>query len=812
MAWPGLRQMGELLETLPLWFYLKDRAGRYIQATTRYARSIGMSRAELLGRTDLDIRPGEPAEGAQRAHERVVRTGVATPTGEERFQEGGKQRAMATWRLPLRGPDGAVAAVIGLGLDITDLKEAEDALRESEGRLKLLEENVVDVLWTIGTDLRMMSITPSVTRFSGFAPEEVLASSLEEILTPASVEKVIAALEEEFRAEGGGLADPDRTRTMELEHRRKDGSTVWAETTFSFLRDGSGGLVGFLGVTRDITERKRAEEALRRSETELRVRSRVSEIFLTAPDDRAFQEVLGYLMEALGCRYGIFGTVGADGCWACPTAQRVAGGSKEEQDMTLTLHPSAWEDVWGRALSEGGPRVSNAPVRAPGGDLIVLRAVAVPLLHRGRVSGAIMLGERDTDFTETEASLLVAVAGKVEPVLHARQEREGLEAERRLAVEALRLSEDRYRDLFENAGDLIQVVDLQGRLLYVNRMWRETMGHTAEESRTLALADIVHPDHAPIFQSVLERTRDGEPVGHFECVLVTKDGRAVEVEGSMSARIEGGRPVSIRGILHDVTARRRAERESEEARRRAELYVDVLSHDINNMNQAIGAYVEMALSSSGLTKDQRRYLDTTLGQSRAISGLIDKIRRLTALIKGVGGNVTMDLHGVLSDAAQRAIDTHPGRVVRVENPRPMLDVTVRGTELLKDVFFNIIDNAIKYDAHGEVVVEVSYTTGPEDGICIVEVADHGPGVPDALKERIFDRLERGVQQHIRGTGLGLTLANEVVRRAGGAVWVEDRVPGDPGQGARFGVLLPRGAPGAGTDAPREGPIAPGKGG
>ncbi len=144
--------------------------------------------------------------------------------------------------------------------------EMERELHETEKYYHLLAENVTDVIWTMYLNLRFTYITPSIMHLTGHSVEEVMSLTLEELLTPASYELAMKTLAEELTMEQSEQKDLLRTRMLELELTRKDGSTVWTETKMTFLRDQNGQPVGILGVTRDITERKQAEEALLESQ------------------------------------------------------------------------------------------------------------------------------------------------------------------------------------------------------------------------------------------------------------------------------------------------------------------------------------------------------------------------------------------------------------------------------------------------------------------------------------------------------------------------------------------------------------------
>lgn len=147
--------------------------------------------------------------------------------------------------------------------------EFERELAENEERYRLLADNVTDTIWTTDLQLNVTYISPSVERLRGFTVEEAMALPVTETLAPGSLELALKILSEELAAERKGDRNPDRTLTMELEVGRKDGSTIWVEMSMRFLRDECGQPVGLLGVTRDVSDRKKAEEELRKINEEL---------------------------------------------------------------------------------------------------------------------------------------------------------------------------------------------------------------------------------------------------------------------------------------------------------------------------------------------------------------------------------------------------------------------------------------------------------------------------------------------------------------------------------------------------------------
>jgi PAS domain S-box-containing protein len=189
--------------------------------------------------------------------------------------------------------------------NISERKRAERALRDSEEKYRLIADHMADTVWVVDMGMRFTYVSPSVTRMYGTTVEEVMSQPIAQSLTPESLETALKVFSEEMAREAQGTIDPGRTRTLELEEYKSDGSTIWVESSMSFLRDENNAVIGILGVSRDITDRKRAEaerdaleartRQLQKSESLGRMAGAIAHHF-----NNQLQGVIGYLEMAMG--------------------------------------------------------------------------------------------------------------------------------------------------------------------------------------------------------------------------------------------------------------------------------------------------------------------------------------------------------------------------------------------------------------------------------------------------------------------------------------------------------------------------------
>ncbi|HMK65295.1 MAG TPA: PAS domain S-box protein, partial [Thermodesulfobacteriota bacterium] len=253
-------RLSQLIDSSHDWVWEVNKNGVYTYAGPQCQKLLGYLPEEIIGKTPFDLMPPEEAERIGP----IFRSYVADRKPFYRLEnlnrhKDGHNVILETNGQPIIDKKGQFQGYRGMDRDITEGKQAEEALRESEWKYRLIAENMADVIAVLDMNLRFTYISPSIMRLRGFTVEEAMAQTLDQSMTPESIKNILVVIEEEMELEAGGTADPNRIRTIEVEQYHKEGPLVCLEVNFSFLRDENQKAIGILSVSRDISERKRSE-------------------------------------------------------------------------------------------------------------------------------------------------------------------------------------------------------------------------------------------------------------------------------------------------------------------------------------------------------------------------------------------------------------------------------------------------------------------------------------------------------------------------------------------------------------------------
>jgi two-component system cell cycle sensor histidine kinase/response regulator CckA len=442
----------------------------------------------------------------------------------------------------------------------------------------------------------------------------------------------------------------------------------------------------------------------------------------------------------------------------------------------------------GRTLTEGSPIAEFVPD-------------AEPAFH------AALAGEtrnmercfRDTDgsdrwFESTHAPVVDEEGTIIGVCLNARDISTRKQAER-----ALRESEARYRDLFDNASDLVCATDADGGFIYVNRAWHDSIGRPDAEPGRHRFPDLVHPDSRERYAEVVERVLAGETQTHVELVLVTAAGTSITVEGNLSCTLEDGRAVMVRGIYRDITERKRVQDQLRQAERMqaAGRLAGGMAHEVNNMMTGVLGFSEFLIRSLAEDDPRRAEVQEIIHAGARAS---DVTRQLLAFTRQqLLHPEPLDLNGVvrgMEKMLRRSLGEDHVLELRLTEEVGQIRAD-RGQ--LEQVLVNLILNARDAmhdrgrvtigtararldEVYAQAHTGVSIPSG--DYVCLA-VTDTGVGMGPEIRARIFEPFftTKPVGQ---GTGLGLSTVYGIVKQSDGFIWCYS----ESGQGTTFKIYLP----------------------
>lgn len=380
------------------------------------------------------------------------------------------------------------------------------------------------------------------------------------------------------------------------------------------------------------------------------------------------------------------------------------------------------------------------------------------------------------------------------------QSEEQLKALHQEAQTALKESEERYKELFENANDIIYTHDLRGNFTSINQEAVRVFGYTPEEAKKVNIAQIVDPEYLPLARQKIQEKLKGSPsTSPYEILTHTKSGAAIWVEVSTRLIIKKGQPVGIQGIARDITERKKNEQAQKE-------FISLASHQLRSPLTAIKLVSDALIQKDlGLSEDkEKEYLNKIFNSTEGMIKLVEDLLNVSRL---EAGHLKLELKPIpLEDFTQNIIDeimvmaeSAKCKII-FKKPQEKLPPALIDPGLMKQVVHNLLTNAVRYSpkSGGEIIVTLELKNQKTEklknrktqelknaevkdssvfgflGSCVViSVQDNGIGIPKEDQPRIFDkffRAQNAKEKETEGTGLGLYLAKMIVEDHGGKIW------------------------------------------
>jgi PAS domain S-box-containing protein len=693
----------------------------------------------------------------------------------------------------------------GAVFDVTERRAAE----QERLQLAAIVESSEDAI--IGTDLddTVVSWNAGAERIYGYTAEEMIGRPVSITVPPDRVHERTDWLEE-IRA-GTSVENRDSLRL------RKNGELVDVSVTLSPIRDASGGVVGASTIARDITERKRSEEALRQKTAFVEL---LHSVAAAANESTTLEKALQICIDR----------VCAHTDWPVGHVYLVADDDSEELVPTTLWHlanPEQFEafrriteatrfssgvGLPGRVLASRAPlwimdvtADSNFPRAKQAEEIGVRAAFAFPVLVGKDVAAVLeFFSPEAIEPDEPLLRVMAHVGGQLGRVI-----------ERRRAEEALRDSEKHYRSVIETANDAFVSIDQAGVITDWNDRAENAFGWPRDEVLGRPLEEVVIPaSYRAAHRKGMKRflaTGEGPVLSStVEVEALHRDGHQFPVELTIWA-IQVGQAYQFNAFVRDVSERKRAESErerllaaAEEARnelsaqnerlleldRLKDEFIALVSHELRTPLTSIRGYTELLIDETAgkLTDEQRQFLAVVDRNSNRLLNLVGDLLFLAQIEAGklvldVGA---LDLGSLASEAVETARPTAEEKGVTLTLATGPVPLLAGDRSRIGQLLDNLVSNAVKFtDSGGRVDVRVRSLKKR----AVIEVRDSGIGIPAGEQQFLFQRFFRtstATEQAIQGTGLGLAISKAIVEAHGGEISVES----EEGVGTSFRVTLP----------------------
>ena len=629
-----------------------------------------------------------------------------------------------------------------------DMAVALKKLRESEERYRLLANNVTDVIWIRDMNLNLIYISPSVKDQQGYTAEEVKARTIEESWTADSLKYIREVFVEELEKEKDKKKDMNKSRTIEVEAKCKDGSTIWTEAKMSFLRDKKGEPIGIIGVTRNITERKIAEETLRENEEKYRNLIERANDGVIIVQDGIVKFVNNRIVDLFG--YNV------DELYNTPFLNYVF---PDDRNKIKELHE-------GRLQGEDVPNIYEMQALHRDGRKIVIETNAGFITYHGKP--AVLAFIRDI-------------------------------TERKQTEKALQESEEKYRTVLEANPDPVVVYDIEGKVIYFNPAFTRVFGWNLEE-RLGKKMDLFVPEGAwRETKMMIEKVLAGERFSGIETQRFNKNGEVIPV--SISGAIykdQNGKPIGSVINIRDITEQKKLEAQLQQAQKMESIgtLTGGIAHDFNNILGIIIGNTELALEDIPERERARFNLDEI--QTAALRAKDVVIQLLSFARKTKLEQKAIKLIPVVKDSIKLLRATIPVNIDICQKMTASYDTIFADPTQIHQIIINLCTNAshAMKENGGILGIEIEnvlfekQSDAPHPDLLTgsfvkLTVSDTGQGIRPELKDRIFDPYFT-TKEVGKGTGMGLSVVHGIVKNYGGIISVESKV----GKGTTFYIYLP----------------------
>jgi PAS domain S-box-containing protein len=644
-----------------------------------------------------------------------------------------------------------------------------------------LFEDSTDAIYTHDLEYRITSWNRAAELLTGFTRDEMLAKKLSHLIAPGSLERATEMLNLKLQGQA--------STTYEIEVVAKDGHRIPLEVSTRLIEK-EGKVVGVQGAARDISERKKALEALRLDEARLEALLKLSQM-----SESSTQQIADFALEQgillTKSRYGLLAFSNGDGSELTVRSCSRAAMEKCALDEKQRPHSLPAVGLWGEAVRQRRPIIVNDysasnPLQhgCPQGHVDILRFLCIPVLEHETVVAVVGVANKDDGYDEPDVRQLTLLMDGMWKLIQQKR-----------AEEAVRSSEQRYRLLFEHNMAGVFRTALDGRFIDCNESFAQILGYSSPAEVLRHRAQDFYGDTGDR-DAFISRLKEHKAVTSYEVCLRRRDGGRVWVlENSSLIESDNGAPAEIEGTLIDITERKRAEDEWRQAKEAAEAanrakseFLANVSHEVRTPLNGVMGMTELALDTP-LSPEQREYLEAIKSSAdsllRVVNDILDfsKIEAHKLDLDSVEFRLMETLGEALRPLAFQA--QQKGLELCLEISHAVPDLLQGDPGRLRQVIINLLGNAIKFTEHGEVVLTVEKEGEDPSNLCLhFSIRDTGIGIAPEKHKAVFEpfaQADGSTKRRFSGTGLGLTICARLVEMMGGKIWLESEM----GKGSTF---------------------------
>lgn len=571
-----LQFLQTLMDTIPMPVFYKDKDGKYQGCNRAFESVFGTPKETIIGKSVYDIAPGELAdEYFRQDRELLENPGIQVYEHSVKHADGTHHDVIFN-KATFADAAGNVAGLLGVMQDITKRKSAEEALRKTYHTLETLVNASPIAILVLNPGGKITLWNPAAESIFGWTAGEVIGR-----LNPA----VREGREKEFQAFRERVMRGESLTGVEVQKRRKDGSPVDLTLSAAPLYDGPGQVIGIVALLADITERNRAEGALRRHYNTQTAINWILHVSLeNAPLENILKQALNLILSIPWLSFESRGAIFLVEDEPHKLVMKVQRGCEQIQEV-CGIVPFG-KCLCGRAAAKGEIQFSNALDKRHEihyGDIGQHGHYCVPIKHGRQVLGVINIYVKEGHQSDDrEVEFLKAIANALAGVIR-----------RSRAETALHESEKRYRTLAEAAHDVIFILDREGRVGYVNSYGAELFGLGVEELTGENITRLFTPEiHEGRRENVLKVFESGDSV-YVENPLSFQDGEVWLGTWLVPLKDEKGRTGQVLGVSRDITERRRSEQEREKLIHQLRNAVDMISRSQKEWQETFDSITDM---------------------------------------------------------------------------------------------------------------------------------------------------------------------------------------------------------------------------